>query len=82
MVVIVVAFYFRSYRKKTNTLLDERNIIEEALMEVEQVQNETQDKLEQTVAESKKTVKINRDEMEKLFARVDKFMKGEKPAQA
>ena len=60
-------------------MLDERNIIEQALIEVEEVQNKEEEKLDEIPQENKKTVKINHAEMEKLFLRVDELMKTEKP---
>ena len=79
LLLLGVGIYFRSYRKKTKVLLDERNIIEQALIEVEDVQNQEEEKLETSHVESKKPVKVNHAEMEKLFLRVDELMKTEKP---
>ena len=79
VLAVFAGFRFKSYRKKTNILLDERNIIEQALIEVEEVQNKEEEKLDEILQENKKTVKINHAEMEKLFLRVDELMKTEKP---
>jgi ligand-binding sensor domain-containing protein/AraC-like DNA-binding protein len=79
VVVVLSGFRFKSYRKKTKTLLNERNIIEQALIEVEEVQNKVEEKLFETPSESKKAVKINHAEMEQLFRRVDELMQTNKP---
>lgn len=76
---VFAGFRFKSYRKKTNTLLDERNIIEQALIEVEEVQNKEEEKLNQILQENKKTVKINHAEMKQLCHRVDELMLSDKP---
>lgn len=79
VLAVFAGFRFKSYRKKTNTLLDERNIIEQALIEVEEVQNKEEEQLEETLTENKKAVKVNHTEMEQLFHRVDELMLSDKP---
>ena len=79
LLVISAGLYFRAYRKKTKVLLDERNMIEQALIEVEEVQKQEEEKQEIPSTDNKKTVKVNQTEMEKLFYHVDEWMKTEKP---
>lgn len=76
---ISAGLYFRSYRRKTKTLLNERDFMEQALIEVEEVQNKAEEIQNEIPAEKKKMLKVNRDEMEKLYRRVDEFMQTEKP---
>ena len=79
LLTVSAGLYFRAYHKKNKVLLDERNIIEQALIEVEESQNQEEEEQEISPTDNKKAFKINQAEMEKLFCHVDELMKTEKP---
>ena len=73
---IVLFFWWHRYRKNTHTLLSERNQIEDALIEMEQKQEETMDA--QEVADNKyQKIKVSDTESKVILKKMHDYMEHE-----
>lgn len=73
---IVLFFWWHRYRKNTHTLLSERNQIEDALIEMEQKQEETMDA--QEVADNKyQKIKVSDAESKVILKKMQDYMEHE-----
>lgn len=73
IVSIVLLFWWQRYRKNTHTLLSERNQIEDALIEMEQKQEETMDA--QEVADNKyQKIKVSEEECQIILKKMEEYM--------
>ena len=73
---IVLLFWWHRYRKNTHTLLSERNQIEDALIEMEQKQEETMDA--QEVADNKyQKIKVSDAESKVILKKMQDYMEHE-----
>lgn len=73
VVSIVLLFWWRRYRKNTHTLLSERNQIEDALIEMEQKQEESMD-AQEAAANKYQKIKVSDEESEMILKKMQDYM--------
>ncbi|MBP1540966.1 MAG: helix-turn-helix domain-containing protein [Prevotella sp.] len=78
LVAIGLFVWWRSYRRNTKMLLSERDSIEEALVEMEQAHEMTEQDQERQKYER---VRMNEAECEKILCHIHKYMETQKPYQ-
>lgn len=77
-IATLLGYKFYRYRRNTNTLLAERDDIEDALVEIQEKQQEQEIKQEQQETQKYQKVKINEEECAEIVARMKKFMDEDK----
>ena len=73
VVSFVLLFWWRRYRKNTHALLSERNQIEDALIEMEQKQEETMDAQEAAATKYQK-IKVSDEESQIILKKMEDYM--------
>ena len=70
---IVFFFYWRNYRKNTHTLLVEKSQMEDALIEMEQQQEKTQD-AQEVVTDKYQKIKVSEEECQTILKKMQDYM--------